>query len=361
MKPMKFNISELKEYTNEEKLPFILHWNITESCNLRCTHCCVPKQPVFVSLDSAYKIIDFLKEKGFFLVTLSGGECTLHPNFKEIYMRLKEAGMYISVFTNGTNFTPEIKELFSCYKPRKVEVSIYGHTPKLFTETTQSEVGFYEFIDTLEYLKRERIRTVVKAPITNKNHQYIQEYINIAQSYDAEYKFGTFVFPRLDGDASPLKERLDYKKAVEIEFRDKKSREGFADRVNTKGVNAEPFVNKCAACSNSYTLNADNSFSFCGMMVEPKFYFETNEKSIEEAFLSVTKYRNKVIEIYDNGPCKKCSWANACPGCPAHLMLETGQVDKCNTYFHDITQEKLAYLTYNDLLDESVKSILDMG
>lgn len=360
MKLRKFNISDLKEYTKEERLPFILHWNITEACNLRCTHCCVPKQPVFVSLDSAYEIIDFIKKKNFFLVTLSGGECTLHPNFKEIYIRLKEAGMYISIFTNGTKFTSEIKQLFSQYKPRKVEVSIYGHTPELFSETTQSEKGYDEFIDTLEYLKNEKIRTVVKAPITNKNYQYIREYINIAENYNAEYKFGTFVFPRLDGDASPLKERLEYKKAVDIEFKDKKSVEGFADRVNTKGMLAEPFVNKCSACSNSYTLNADNSFSFCGMMVEPKFKFEANENSIEKAFLEVTKYRNKVIEMYDNGVCKECSWANACPGCPAHLLLENGKINICNEYFYNITKEKLEYLSSNNLLDKSVLSILNM-
>ena len=94
-----FNTKMIKEYTQKNRLPFMLHWVLTETCNLNCTHCCVPKTPKFTDLDSAKYIIKFLKEKGFFLITLSGGECLLHPNFEEIYMELKRSAMYIAVFT----------------------------------------------------------------------------------------------------------------------------------------------------------------------------------------------------------------------------------------------------------------------
>lgn len=342
----KFNIGELKEWTKEERMPFILHWNITETCNLRCTHCCVPKRPQFVDLESALTTIDFLKKKGFFLITLSGGECLLHPNFKEIYMAIKRAGMYVNVFTNGTTLTPELKELFAEYQPRKVEVSVYGYDEKSFYETTGSKKGYDLFLDTLNFLKEHKIRTVVKAPITNKNCDHLKEFIELASKYDAEYKFGTFVFPRLDGDLEPLNERLPFEKAVSIEFTDDKARNGYCDRVRSKGCITEDFKIKCSACTNSYMLNPDNSFSFCGMMIEPKFTFG-KEKSIEEAFAEVSNYRDDVIEMYNNGPCKKCKYGNVCPGCPAHLQLETGNIDTCNEYFLNITKEKLRYCGLN--------------
>jgi len=346
---LKFNVNEMKEYTKKEKLPFILHWNLTDFCNLKCSHCCVPKHPIFFEKDEALKLIDFIKEKGFFLITLSGGECMLHPDFKEIYMALKRAGMYINIFTNGTTLTDDKKELFKQYPPRKVEVSVYGIDEQTFFETTGCRNGYSSFLETLQFLKDNNIRTVVKSPITTKNANWLHRYISLANEYNAEYKFGTFVFPMLDGDKKPLEERLNYIDAVDIEFSDEKSLYGFADRVNSKGKYAEPFSNKCSACTNSFTVNADASFSFCGMMTEPRFAFD---KGIENAFNNVLEYKEKVISMYDNGPCKACKFANACPGCPGHLLLETGDYITCNEYFKNITKRKLNYLQDKGLLND---------
>ena len=338
----KFNINELKEYTTKNKLPFILHWNLTDACNLNCTHCCVPKKATFVPLETALMTIEFLKEKGFFLITLSGGECLLHPNFKEIYLALKKAGMYISIFTNGTTLTKDLKELLATYKPRKVEVSIYGWDNTSFCNATQSTGGYEKFLDTLDFLETNQIRTIVKTPLSTRNGEHLQEYIDLANKYNASYKFGTFLFPMINGDKKPLEERLPYKQAVSIEFSDSMALEGFCARAKNKGHIAEHFSSKCSACTNSYTLNADNSFSFCGMMVEPKFHFHDRD-SLEKAFNDVTNYRQSVIEMYENGPCASCEKANVCPGCPAHLWLETGRTDVCNEYFKNITEEKLKY------------------
>lgn len=337
----KFSTKFLKEYTQQNRLAFMLHWSITESCNLNCTHCCVPKKPKFVDLKSAQYIIQFLKEQGFFLITLSGGECLLHPNFEEIYMALKRAGMYISIFTNGTTLTEKYKRLFREYPPRKVEVSVYGIDDESFKATTGANKGYNNFLDALNFFKEQNIRTIVKTPITKKNCNMLNDFIDLANKYNAEYKFGTFVFPALDGDKKPLNERLDYKEAVELEFSDENALDNFCNRVNKLGKTAEPFQNKCGACTNSFTLNADNSFSFCGMMIEPKFYFKKN--TINKVFEDVKSFRDSIIKQYEQSPCYKCNWANACPGCPAHLLLEKGTIKECNQYFFDITKEKLTY------------------
>jgi len=89
---------------------------LTACCNLRCRHCWV--NPVYegqalkpdsyidpVVLKSAIKEA---RELGLSNVKLTGGEPTLHPNFREIVTFLKEEELPTHMESNGTLITPEL-------------------------------------------------------------------------------------------------------------------------------------------------------------------------------------------------------------------------------------------------------------
>lgn len=341
MKNNVFSMKKIKEFTLENGYPLSVHWAITESCNLRCTHCYMDKKPQFVPLEIALEIIRFLKKNGFLIVTLSGGECTTHPNFKEIYKALKDSGMIVNIFTNGTAFNEDILQLLGQYKPNKVEISIYGKDEENFYMTTGVKDAFKYFKKNVKALKELGIRVLLKAPITKKNFQYLNDFIDISKENNTEYKFGTFVFPMLTGDKITLKERLEPKEIVNIEFDDENNLDMFRKLVKDKGFNKVNFNSKCSSCMNNFVLNSDCSFSFCGMMIEPKFSFN-DYKTIETAYNDVISYRKKVQKLYEAGPCSKCENVAYCPGCPAHLMLENGNTNTCNEYFKEVTQLKLS-------------------
>ena len=343
MSDKKFSMKEIKQYTLNNKYPLSLHWAITSSCNLRCTHCYMDKHNSYVALENAKEIINFIKEKGFLIVTLSGGECITHPNFIEIYMELKKAGMLINIFTNGTAFTDEIIQMLGEYKPNKVEISIYGYDDESFLKTTGVKGGFELFLNNLAKLKKLDINVLVKAPITKKNCDNLKDFIKIADENQLEYKFGTFVFPMLNGDKQTLIERLEAKEIVDIEFENEENCNLFKKLVNEKQGTYVDFDNKCSACVNNFVINSDNSFSYCGMMIEPRFKFN-NKCEIEDAYSKVIEYREEVKKMYNNGPCCKCEKAPFCPGCPAHLMLENGQTSVCNDYFRQVVDMKLEYI-----------------
>ena len=131
-----FSIDKIKEYTEDKKVPFSVHWTLTENCNLRCLHCYMAKKPRYVTLNDAEYIVPFIKEKGFLKITLSGGECMLNPDFTSIYKLLKRAGFLISIITNGTVFSAEIKNLFREYPPYEFYISIYGDDESSFQKAT---------------------------------------------------------------------------------------------------------------------------------------------------------------------------------------------------------------------------------
>lgn len=50
----------------------------------------------------------------------------LHKDFKEIYLHLYNAGIRISVMSNGLLLSGEVIEFFKEYPPSLIQVSIYG-------------------------------------------------------------------------------------------------------------------------------------------------------------------------------------------------------------------------------------------
>lgn len=77
-------------------------------CNLDCGYCNeYNKVSNPVPLEIMLRRIDRLAELGTTIVTLSGGEPTLHPDLDRIIRRIRERGAIATVITNGFLLTPE--------------------------------------------------------------------------------------------------------------------------------------------------------------------------------------------------------------------------------------------------------------
>jgi MoaA/NifB/PqqE/SkfB family radical SAM enzyme len=82
-------------------------------CNLDCAYCNeYDKVSDPVPLDLMLRRIDRLADLGTTIITLSGGEPTLHPQLDDIIRRIRERGAIATLITNGLLLTPErIKSL----------------------------------------------------------------------------------------------------------------------------------------------------------------------------------------------------------------------------------------------------------
>src|SRR5271154_1492058 len=77
-------------------------------CNLDCGYCNeYDKTPAPVPLPTMLGRIDRLAELGTTIITLSGGEPTLHPDLDAIIARIRERGAIATLITNGLLLTPE--------------------------------------------------------------------------------------------------------------------------------------------------------------------------------------------------------------------------------------------------------------
>src|ERR1700730_7211497 len=77
-------------------------------CNLDCAYCNeYDKVSAPVALDAMLRRIDLLADLGTTIITLSGGEPTLHPQLDDIIRRIRERGAIATLITNGYLLTPD--------------------------------------------------------------------------------------------------------------------------------------------------------------------------------------------------------------------------------------------------------------
>lgn len=331
-----FSLERIKEYTEENRVPFSAHWTLTENCNLRCLHCYMAKKPRYVRQKDAEYIVPFIKEKGFLKVTLSGGECMLNPDFARIYMLLKREGFLISIITNGTVFTQELKSLIEQYPPYEIYISIYGNDDSSFKKATNSNVPFSRFIEGLEFLKTVKTKKTIQTPITRENINKLESFKQIAVQYDCDWRFSMFIFNSETRETNPIPERLPVKDIVDCVFTDPQTVKELKAKSELLSKSPIPFEEKCISCKNNITINVDNSFSFCGMLESVNFPFTKN--NIEESYQKTLSFRENVISIYNRSACGSCNLRNICSGCPAHCKIETGSFYECNQYYKEMTE-----------------------
>src|SRR5689334_15262408 len=81
----------------------------TLHCNLRCLHCyssSAPEQHDQLSLADLQRAIEDLRQDGFNVVSISGGEPLLYRELPELLGTARQLGMITSVTSNGMLLTP---------------------------------------------------------------------------------------------------------------------------------------------------------------------------------------------------------------------------------------------------------------
>ena len=117
--------------------PFLVVWDFTHKCNLRCKHCYSKSGAVEeeeLSTPEAIAVVDQLADAGVTALAFSGGEPLSRKEFFEVAGHAVKRGLYVSVATNGTLLTKEMAQKLKKASIHYVEISIDGATAKTHDE-----------------------------------------------------------------------------------------------------------------------------------------------------------------------------------------------------------------------------------
>ncbi|HDI02226.1 MAG TPA: radical SAM protein [Ignisphaera sp.] len=166
--------------------PFMIVWNFTNLCNLRCKHCYQRASsllPNELSLYEKLRVVDELDRAGVAAIALSGGEPTIHPDYLTIIKDIASRGMYTAIATNGWRFA-DIDELKKAKEAglRYVEVSIDSANPKKHDSFRGIEGSWSRAVKALENAVKLGISHAMATTLTRNNIDEIDDILDLAES-----------------------------------------------------------------------------------------------------------------------------------------------------------------------------------
>ncbi len=166
--------------------PFLIVWNFTNMCNLRCKHCYQRADkplPDELSLREKLMVVDQLDKAGVAAVALSGGEPTIHPDFYRIVYEIASRGMYAAVATNGWMFA-DIKNLEKAKKAglRYVEVSLDSADPKKHDWFRGVPGAWERAVQALKNAVKLGMNHALAVTLTKVNIDEVDDILDLAES-----------------------------------------------------------------------------------------------------------------------------------------------------------------------------------
>ncbi len=359
-----------KMWSNKSPCSFELE--LTSRCQNNCRHCYVnvheADQKAISSelrLSEILDISDQAVSLGILWCLLSGGEPLLRPDFPEIYFQMIKRGLLVSVFTNAGLITDELVGLFKRFPPRRVEVSVYGESEKVYERVTRKPGSYAAFRRGLEKLINAGFKPVLKAMVMRSNAIELKQIKTFGREISGKlFRFDPILTLRSDNNLTRnreiLAERLSAEEIVDIEENAPTVWNQIRKSCHPLGNFAFPEKNNfplflCGAGLKSFNIRASGIFNLCTSLNHPDFSYDLKNGSLSEAVKKfVPSVRETSVErkpLYAG--CYNCSQANFCTICPGNMYLETGDLEGWSDYFCKIgktRESRLVHLISNNTI-----------
>jgi radical SAM protein with 4Fe4S-binding SPASM domain len=337
--------------------PLGIHLEITNACNLKCTHCYVSagkKLPNELTLEEIYNTINMLPPFSGKQIAISGGEPAIRKDCIDIleYCAV-ERGHDVDLYTNATNFPQtlidciiEINKRKDCGKV-KIQVSLEGATPETHN-LVRGKGSFESTIQTLEKFKKfgfNRLTTLFVCMTKNNFHE-VDQLIELAERFDvAMLVFSQWqkqgyasdtpwesIAPKTEEWVAIGEKLLKYKNprlTVHGNF--------YGDLNNNllgRFCLDGPFFPKHLYFYNSFPrITPQGDVLADQLWVDPDWFLgNVRDVTLDECFDSPKFYdqleqmRQRTEKIEE---CQSCEWQTLCKsGSPGHTYAEYGHMDK---------------------------------
>ncbi len=170
--------------------PFLVVWNFTNMCNLRCIHCyqrADKPTPDELSLEEKLDLVRQLDEAGVAAVALSGGEPTIHPHFLRVVEELARRGIYVSVATNGWMFANKERLKQAAEKGVKyIEVSLDSARPEVHDRFRGVPGAWKRAVKALENAVELGVSNGMAVTLTRLNKDEVDDILDLAEKIGVE-------------------------------------------------------------------------------------------------------------------------------------------------------------------------------
>ena len=183
---------------------------LTTKCNWRCKHCYIEDydKNSKLSLKVLDKLFKELRQLGVVSILFTGGEIFTRKDIIDILKLARGYFFKVTLFSNlslaNENQIKQIKELYI----DKVSCTLFSMDSEIHDNITQRKGSLEKTLANLSLFKKYNVPVQVKHIITNLNpyeYKKIHEYCN---KMGFKFLATVSIFPKRDGDTSPLRLRV---------------------------------------------------------------------------------------------------------------------------------------------------------
>ncbi|MBI5643414.1 MAG: radical SAM protein [Deltaproteobacteria bacterium] len=154
--------------------PFLISWNITKSCNLKCAHCYLDASELDgkgdISTSEALIFADRIAEVNpNAMLILTGGEPLLRPDIFKIARYAGKQGLTVVLGTNGTLIQRDTISRLKNSDIKGVGISLDSLTPGLHDRFRGIPGSWEKAMNSIELLKEGGIDFQIQFTVTNEN------------------------------------------------------------------------------------------------------------------------------------------------------------------------------------------------
>ena len=332
-------INAIYKINNRTHMPLSLFMELTDSCNFSCPFCYINEAGICHSniprFEQLKPILDFLIKEGLIYCILTGGECTIHPDFIQIYRYLKQSGVLVTIFTNGYLLNDQMFSLFKEFEPFKIEISIYGNDDASYAKATNtSMISSNRVFNNILILKEMGINVICKTPITSLTEECYPDIERWCLEHEVPYYTGAELMDTYQGTS-----RSQYQASKQI--RDKleaaSHREFFSSPERLKaaiGSNQQKYNFDCSGGKTDIIISSQFNLLPCIKAIPIRQWnFSINQLGIQTAYNQMVDK----IQACKNRPLAYCN------GCKYHEICQECFMTQYEYASHALQEHRISY------------------
>ncbi len=198
----------LKMQAIRSRRPLSCALELTYRCNFRCRMCYVRMTDAQAApygrlrtveewLDMAHQLL----EAGVLYLTLTGGECTMYPDFERLYEELCRMGFQIGLMSNAGAYTDSVRDVFRRFPPMSVSVTLYGGSNETYRNVTGDPHGLDKVLDNIRFLQSLGVPVKLSFTMVRQNVLDYPEVARLCTELGLTYSLITDVTPHRMGPA----------------------------------------------------------------------------------------------------------------------------------------------------------------
>lgn len=324
-------------------------------CNMDCRMCYIRLSKAQMErIGSPLKLSEWLRigreavSVGCVFLLLTGGEPLLYPHFRELYKALLEMGIILTINTNGTLIDSSLVKLFKNSSPRRINISLYGSSDKMYADICRNSKGFTEVSKNIQSLLDAGVPVKVNFTVTPHNRNDMENVIRLTEEWGVPISVANYMFPptrRLEGNNSFCRLSPHEAACIQLDITNRLYRqeadykEKIKNMLNERALSSSELIDPpggllCSAGVSSFWVNWKGDLTPCGMLQQPTLNLQNC--SFEEGWNSI---KDKCKQIFTSKKCFNCRFRKVCQGCGAASFAEHGDFSRPAAYHCELNEE----------------------